>query len=234
MSKKNCVMARVAPASILRFRLSISASIDPAVGMPFRIRRDTELEVDSRLQAGHQIRGVREATRMRLVAVPMPAAGSPRSATMWRTPGVPVLARDVEDLLAGRRTQVRCAAGAERGLVEDAPHGGVRALARRATGTVGHRHETRRQRSEPFDGAPELCLHLFRLRREELERDTELARGGSIEDRGAHADAVGSGRVQSQMTTVSGAPCRRAASRARRPAAAHQWAMSSVAKPSRR
>ena len=63
----------------------------------------------------------------------------------------------------------------QRRLARQARHGRVRALARRAAGAVGHRHEARLQRLEPPDRRPQRLLHLLRLGREELEGDVDVA-----------------------------------------------------------
>ncbi len=49
----------------------------------------------------------------------------------------------------------------QRRFVDDARDGRVRALARRAAGPIGHRHELGRQRCEPLDGRPQLPLPSF-------------------------------------------------------------------------
>src|ERR1017187_2414492 len=53
-------------------------------------------------------------------------------------------------------------------LVEDSLDGLVRAFARAAAGAVGDRDEFRRERLEPFDGAPQRLFHLLCFRRKEL------------------------------------------------------------------
>ena len=68
--------------------------------------------------------------------------------------------------------------GLERALVEQAPDGGVRALARGAARAVRHADEVGTKRLQPRDGAPEIRFHLGRLGREELERDPEIALRG--------------------------------------------------------
>ena len=60
-SKKNWEMARVAPASNLRFRLSRSASGDEGFGMGLGKGRDADLEIGDALQAGDQVRGIAHA-----------------------------------------------------------------------------------------------------------------------------------------------------------------------------
>ena len=71
--------------------------------------------------------------------------------------------------------------------------------------------------------------HKKRIR--ELERHTKATGRLAIENGRAHVDEVREGSEQSQMTTVSGVPLSRVASRACRPAAAAQCVMSSVEKP---
>jgi hypothetical protein len=57
-----------------------------AVGMLLRIGRDRDLDVGDALDAGDEIGAVLVAAGMRRVALADAADGSPRSATMWRTP----------------------------------------------------------------------------------------------------------------------------------------------------
>jgi hypothetical protein len=58
----------------------------------------------------------------------------------------------------------------------------VRPLARRAACAVSDRNEARLQRRERLDRIPELCVHLFRLGREEFERHADIA--GKIGEQG--------------------------------------------------
>ena len=50
----------------------------------------------------------------------------------------------------------------------------MRALAGRAVGAVGDRHEARRQRRQPLDRVPQRRLHLRIARREEFERHGDI------------------------------------------------------------
>ncbi len=57
-----------------------------AVRMFFRIGRNRDLDVGDALDAGDKIGGVAITFGMRRKRSPTPPGGSPRSATMWRTP----------------------------------------------------------------------------------------------------------------------------------------------------
>ena len=66
------------------------------------IGRDRDLEVADALDAGHEVAGLGVAAGMRpRRRCRRRPAGSPRSATMWRTPGIPVGVHDLVDLVAG-------------------------------------------------------------------------------------------------------------------------------------
>ncbi len=69
--------------------------------------------------------------------------------------GVVIIAHDGVDFLARRGDAGEMRGRRQRRLVEDALDGGVRALARRAAGAVGHRDEIRRQRRQPLDRLPQ-------------------------------------------------------------------------------
>ena len=86
----------------------------------------------------------------------------------------------VLDRRTATRLRNRVDAGEMRGrlemrLLQDAGDGGVSALAGRTAGAVGHRDESRIERLEPADGAPQRLLHRLRSRREELERHVDVA-----------------------------------------------------------
>jgi hypothetical protein len=61
----------------------------------------------------------------------------------------------------GRRRQV--------GLLEDAAHRGVGALARGAARAVGYGDEARLDRRQFLNGVPQVAFELFRTRRKEFE-----------------------------------------------------------------
>ena len=112
----------------------------------------------------------------------------------------------------------------ERGLRQDAPHGRMRALARRAAGAVGHRDEIRRKRREPRDRLPEILLHLLGLGRKELERDADRPAITPPPARRWRSGCADRGRARATPRS-----CRRSRARARgsgacvtsRPAARH-------------
>ena len=104
-----------------------------------------------------------------------------------------VIARDhVVDIDARRIHASEMRGRNEIGLVEDAGNGGVGALARGATGAIGHRDEIRGEGGETFDHIPQAALHLLGLRREELKRDI----------RQAGLDGAGLGRAGFGMSDV--------------------------------
>ena len=73
---------------------------------------------------------------------------------MWRMPCCPIVARDVEDLLARRADAREMRRGCKRRGLLDARDDVVRASARRAVGTVGHGNESRLQSSQPLHRLP--------------------------------------------------------------------------------
>ena len=202
--------------------------------MRLGISAHAELEVELLAQPFDEVGGIRKAAGMRLVCGTDTGNRITTQRDEMAHAGVPVLTRHLDDLVARGTDAGEMCGGAQRGVGEQAAHGGVRPLTRRAAGAVGHGNEVRGERCQAFDGAPELRVHLLGLRWEELEGDAEGAAVRPVENRRAHTVTERSGSEQSQMTTVSGAPWRRAASRACRPAAEHQCVMSSVANPSRR
>ena len=182
MSKKNCEIARVAPASILRFRLSSSASSERESGCP----------------SGNVATLISKSCRARSPATSSDAHAKPpgcglvarrvrrRIATERDDvpdAHLPVVIGDPEHFLARRGNAREVRRGHKRRLRQDAPHRAVRALARAAAGAVRHRHEPRRQRLEALDGAPQRLFALRGFRREELERDLEGRVGEATEGR---------------------------------------------------
>ena len=124
------------------------------------------------------------------------------------------------------------------------------ALARRAAGAVGHRHEARSERLQPLHRRPEPRLHLRRLGREELEGDQRRHRAGTQrlggeKSRGEGHDALAKAgasvpasaamaRRAGQRATVSGVPGRSRAASGSRPASRHHAVTSASVKPRRR
>ena len=94
---------------------------------------------------------------------------------MFRTPSVPIIARDLVDFLAGRADAGQMRRGRQRGFLEDPLDRRVGALSGRSAGAVGDRDEARLQRLEGLDRLPQRLLHLLRLRREEFEADLDVA-----------------------------------------------------------
>ena len=159
--------------------------------MGFGIGGDADLEIRHLLQPGDEIGGVGIAARVRRIARPDAAGRVAAQRDDVADAGLPIVARDRVDLLARRRDAGQMRGRFERGLLADAAHRRVGALARRAAGAVGHRDEARPQRFEPLDRGPQPLFHLLRLRREELERDARRA-GVEIADRvGAKQPAGG-------------------------------------------
>ena len=85
-SKKNWVIARVAPASILRLQIVEVGCGARRFGMGLGIGRDADLEIGDASEPGDEIGGIGIAAGVRRGRPRPPAGGSPRSATMWRMP----------------------------------------------------------------------------------------------------------------------------------------------------
>ena len=177
MSKKNWVIARVAPASSLRFRLSRSPSELGACGWVSGIGGDRDFEIGDPPQAGHQIGRVVIAVRVRLIGRRR-AAGrrAGRRCGARRPPSID--ARHLVHLPAAGADAGQMRRRHQGGLPHDAGHSRVGARARAAAGAIGDRHEARAQRLKPADAAPELCLQCLGLRRKELERQQRRLRPG--------------------------------------------------------
>ena len=127
------------------------------------------------LQARHQIGGIGIAARMRRVLGADAAGGIAAQRHDMAHACRLVAARDLVDLRLGRLHAGQVRGRHQRRLAGEPRHGRVRALARRAAGAIGHRHEPGLQRLEPPDRRPQRLLHLLRLGREELEGDVDVA-----------------------------------------------------------
>src|SRR4030081_3844105 len=119
----------------------------------------------------------------------MPSGGSPRSATIWRTPtsleratisavsppaALPPDKQGADDVvvLAAPRAQAGQMRGGQKlGFSKNTRDGRMGALARRAAGAIGHGNEVGREWRKTLDGLPQTALHLLGLRREKLEGD---------------------------------------------------------------
>jgi len=116
---------------------------------------------------------------------------------------VPVGARDVENLAAcGADTGEVWRAGESR-LPLDARHDAVGALARRAIGAVGHRHEARHERRQALERAPQGRLHRGVRRREELERNPDRIISGCVSHAAPSALVTCAGRAASARPTAA-------------------------------
>ena len=169
MSKKNCVIARCAPASIFAREV---VEVEVRVRR-FRVHlgvgRDRDVEIADGPEPLHEVGGIREAAGVRLVGrLPGRRVAAQRDDVSHAR--VPVAARDVEDLLARRADAGQVRGRRKRGFAQDAGDRVVRALAGRPVRTVGDRYEARRERRETLDGLPQRALHLRVAGRKELER----------------------------------------------------------------
>ncbi len=142
-SKKYCVMARVAPASSLRLRLSRSCCALSAVGWRLRIGGDRDLEIRDALEPGDQVGRVGVALRMRGVALAGRRVAPQRHDVAHA--GVPVLPRDVVHLSAAGADAGEVRGRRQRRLRHDAADGRVGARLRAAAGAVGDGDEPRGQ-----------------------------------------------------------------------------------------
>ena len=80
------VMARVAPASILRLQIVEIEFGDARLRMHFRIGGDRDVEVGNALEARAPGPPRRQSRPDAARSASAPCGGSPRSATMWRMP----------------------------------------------------------------------------------------------------------------------------------------------------
>ena len=135
------------------------------------IGRDRHLEIADPPDAGNEVGGILVSARMRRVGRADAAGRIAAQRHDMRDADVAIIAHHRIDFLARGVDAGQMRRRHKRGLVEHALDGRVRALAGRAAGAVGHRHEMRRQRRKPLDRVPKRTLHLFGLRRKELERD---------------------------------------------------------------
>ena len=152
-SKKNWVIARSAPASSLRFRLSRSASALGASGMRLRIGGDRDLEIGDAPEAGDQVGRLGETVRSRHVGA---AAGRRIAAQRDDVAHALVPVARAMSRISPRLApmQVRCGAPVSRVSRCTRVDQAVRAVTRRAVGAVGDRNETRGERREPLRAKP--------------------------------------------------------------------------------
>ena len=143
-------------------------------GMDLGIARDGDLEIGDAPQPGHQIDGIGVTLGVRRITIDAGRRVAPERDDMV-DPGLPVSARDVIDLGTACADAGEVRGGFDRGLVADAADDGVGALARRAAGAVGHRHETGPQRRQTLDRMPQRIHHFLRLGWKEFERDARPA-----------------------------------------------------------
>jgi len=78
---------------------------------------------------------------------------------------------DLVDVALGRGDAGEMRGRSQFGFTENPRDGRMGALAGRAARAVGDGDEIRIERRQPGDDVPQAALHLFRLRRKELERD---------------------------------------------------------------
>ena len=145
---------RVAPASILAFRTSMSCSKSARLWMFFRIGGNADFESRRclRMPATKSVE-LCVTVRMRLVfCVQMPPGGSPRRATIWRTPSCQYWRTTSSTSAFDAPTQVRWAAGFRSVSLDQAGDGGVGALTRCAAGAICDRNEVRIDRRQSLDG----------------------------------------------------------------------------------
>ena len=144
-------------------------------GVRFGIGGDADLEIRHLLQACDEIGRVGIAAGVRRVARPDAAGRVAAQRYDVADADLPIVARHRVDLVARRRDAGQMCGRFERGLLADAAHRRMSALARRAAGAVGHGDKTRPQRFEALDRGPQPLFHLLCLRREELERNAGRA-----------------------------------------------------------
>src|SRR5437764_6798742 len=93
-------------------------------------------------------------------------------------PGRADLVEDRDELLAGAPDAAEVCHRLDSQVALEPPGHLQRAVARRATGAVGHRDEVRLERAERFERGAEIPLPVVGLRREELEGEDRLFSGG--------------------------------------------------------
>src|SRR5579859_1852083 len=146
--------------------------------MPFRMRRDADLEVGYALQARDQFCGIGVAVRMgNEMALTFRRVAPQRHDVMDTR--LPVALGDGADLGPARANAGEVGGGTQSQAALDGDHGVMGALAGGTPGAVGDGDEARRQGSETFQGLPQLLLHLGRAWREELERHSRYRREGA-------------------------------------------------------
>jgi len=134
-----------------------------------RIGGNRNFEIGDVLQPSHQIGGIGVAARTWDVAAAAGHIATQRhnvahaDLPVGTGDGVNLVARGIH---AGQ-VRGRC----QRGFAHDARYSGVGAGLGGASGAVGDRDETRRQRLKPVDTVPKLLVEHFGTRREELERE---------------------------------------------------------------
>ena len=186
VSKKNWVIARVAPVSSLRLRLSRSAfGLAPGGAFPDTRRPKSR----TRRPAGGRRPGPRHSDSRRDAAHRAHPAVDRRATPRCAGPGRPILARHLVHLGPAAPTQVRWAAGTSAVLPHNTGDRGMGAESRGAAGAIGDRDEARRQRLQPADAAPKLSFQRLGPGREELERQQRRLRAGQRSRQPRHARA---------------------------------------------
>ena len=138
--------------------------------MLLRIGRDRHLEIADALDPGDEFGGILVSAGMRRVGCAEAARRIAAQRHDMPDADVAIIAHHRIDFLARGIDAGQMRRRHQRGLVEHALHGRVRAFAGRTAGAIGHRHEMRMQRREPLDRVPERTLHLLGLGRKEFER----------------------------------------------------------------
>ena len=142
--------------------------------MLFRIGRDRNVEIPDLSDAFHQLGRTPIAFGMRNERL---ARTLGRVAAQRHDPGnagILVAAHHIVDLAFRRTDAGQMRRRLQSSLAPYLPDHAQRAFARRASGTIGHRHEARMQRGEPVQALPEPFLHGVGLGRKELEGELQL------------------------------------------------------------
>ena len=171
MSKKNCVMARSAPASTLRFRLSRSAAMEGRLGMNLRIGSHADLEIVHAFEARHQFGCVRESFRM-LFKLHLSVGRIAAQGDDVAHAGRPIGSREIFCLTARCAHASHVRGGGNACFPGHLPHHGKCALAIGAVGSRGHRKELRTQRGQSRRRATERGGGFGGFGREEFKRYT--------------------------------------------------------------